>query len=190
MIRTIVHSTQPGTRDGPAKDGYLEKLVKYIPGEVVAAYTGLAIAAAAAAKSMTTTQPPGSDADPVVWPLALVFVVALVATPGYLYYSASKNPKVVTRWWAYVLAAVAFIPWSLAISAETRTLWNVNAETAEFLLALLAFVIPLFDFGLEKLNWPKPASKKPPIATPKPPLAPQKPLVPSKPTELAKTQKS
>ena len=126
------------------RDGYLKQLGKFIPGEVTAAYTALALAAVVAAESMSDTAPPN-------WLIWIVFGIGLLATPGYWAVTTKKDEERVTGWWGYLFAAVAFVPWSLAISSPTRDAFGVTVEVAEFLLVLTAFALPLLNAGATKV---------------------------------------
>lgn len=147
MGRAIVHgytTQQPQSDRAGQIDGYADKLAKYIPGEVLAGFVGLSSMAAAAADAMTD----GAVSD---WPVLLVFVAGLVATPGYLYVQTRTRQDEVSRPHMYVLAAVAFVPWAMVVSAPVRDWFGASTATAEFLLALAAFLLPLVDAVLCRL---------------------------------------
>jgi uncharacterized membrane protein len=87
-----------------------------------------------------------ADQPEVTWPIAVVFLIGLLATPGFLAMRARTQPDTTTRWYAYLIALIAFVPWALAASFPVRDLFNVRATGAEFTLAAAVFVIPLLDF--------------------------------------------
>lgn len=145
MRRSIVHKADTGSTDK-----YQDKLLKYVPAEVLGAFVGLAALAEAAAGELD-----GQQGGPT-WPIILVFALGVIATPGFLAIRASREDGATTRWYGYVLSIVAFVPWSLAASFPVRELFEVTPAVAEFLLALTVFVIPLLDFGFGKLHPPGP----------------------------------
>lgn len=146
MIRTVIYRdgevpadppppAQPGRRRQRARDGYIERLVKYVPAEVTAIFAPLAAAAEAA------------DGD---WLLVVVVAAGFIATPLYLWQRASSLPQLKKpRWFFYALATVAFAFWALGVSGAARSLVGVDDTTAEVLLGLAALLIPAVDFGLD-----------------------------------------
>ena len=112
------------------RDDYITKLIKYVPAEVVAAFTGLTAAAAAV------------NEDAVWW----IFVIGILATVGYYYRSAYTLPQSDRpRPYFYVLSVVAFVIWSLAVNESIRGLFDMNARVSEFFLVVGAFLIPFVD---------------------------------------------
>jgi hypothetical protein len=152
MLRTVVYSgpaqprrksLRPKKNDNAAqsdaeqapKDGYLEKLVKYVPVEVLAVFVPLAAAA--------------KDNDTLAW---IVFGVGFVATIGYLAYHADtlpsdKRPKP----YFYALAAVAFGFWAAGASDTTRALIGISATVTEVSLGIAVLLLPLADWVLGKI---------------------------------------
>ena len=142
MLRTIVYNgpPQPATMaaakgnsdpvgDAP-KDGYLEKLVKYVPAEVVAVYVALAAAA--------------RDRTGLMW---VVFGAGAVATVGYVYFHASQLRKEKQpRYYTYVISLLAFALWATGASDSTRGLLHIDAITSEVALGLGVLLLPLIDF--------------------------------------------
>jgi len=132
MIRGVVHYPQKlGATGQGTPDDYLDKLAKYVPAEVTAAYVALTAGAAQFA---------------VKWPTYLVFGVCLAATPAYLYIQARRqNSLTATRWYFYLLATPAFFFWATNVSDGFRDFVGWSAKEANFYLAIAAFVIPLID---------------------------------------------
>lgn len=111
----------------PTADDYASKLVKYIPAEVTAFFV---VGAAIGHTNQT-------------W-LIVAVVLGIIGTPAYLVVqSVNADPKPLLHF--YVLAAIAFIPWALAVSPDLASLLGVPALAASFLLATGIFVIPLAD---------------------------------------------
>lgn len=143
MLRTIVYNgpAQPrgnalrangSAAEASPKDGYLEKLVKYVPAEILAVFVPLAAAS-------------GAQGVPSIlqW---VVFFVGLVGTAGWLGIHASKLSKTKRpRWYSYLIASMAFFFWAAASSDVVRNLLGLNAPTTEVLLGVAVLTIPAID---------------------------------------------
>lgn len=153
MIRTVVYrrAAEPEVVDAAARvqsapvlpDGYLDRLVKYIPGETLALWLPLAVAAAASSTP---------------WLLWVVFAAGLGATVLYLWLNGRKLPtdkRPMPHF--YVLAAVAFVVWALGTSQPTADLFKLPADVANVLLGLGVLLIPGLDQLLEALLGTRPA---------------------------------
>lgn len=146
MQRTVVYDvpTRRGAA-GPAaggaappttaKDNYGDKLVKYIPAEVIAFY----VPAYALIKGADDL---GDGAK------LLVLGLCLVGTLGYLYIRADKaNPP---RWYFYVLAVIAFLAWAIGTS-DIGLIWGMGEEISKFTVLAGVFLVPMADEVLTKL---------------------------------------
>jgi hypothetical protein len=143
MIRTIVYGEPTRTKSAlegaevaneAPKDGYVDRLLKYVPAEILAFF----IPAAAAAKADRRLS----------W---TVFAVGLVATIGYLRYHAEALPAPQRPpLHFYALAAVAFVFWAMGSSEAVRELLKVSATTTEVLLGIAVLMLPLADWLLGK----------------------------------------
>ena len=120
---------------GDSGDGYLEKLAKYIPGEVLAFY--VPILAIAGVKSDKTA-------------LFLVTAVGIVGTVVWLIANARSSspagqaPPV----WFYVLAAVAFVAWAIGTTPELASALGLTNVLASIVLPIAVFIIPGIDLAL------------------------------------------
>jgi hypothetical protein len=143
MPRTIVYakprpSGDTTTRDavttnGDGGDGYTERLSKYIPAEVLAAFLPLI--------GLTENQ---------TGRLQIALLVGLAGTLVYLYIharqtDASKRP----RPFFYLLAAIAFVAWAVGTSDAVRGLFGWDETGAKFGLAIAAFSIPALDLFID-----------------------------------------
>jgi hypothetical protein len=113
-------------------DGYVEKLVKYVPAEVIAFFAPIA----SLVEKQTTL-------------LVASGIIGLVATPLYikLYSRNATNIKKGTQRppiYNYVLSSAAFVVWALATSKLGELLHMTSTEIA-FMLGVTVFVIPLVD---------------------------------------------
>jgi len=135
MPRTIVYSSP--TTSAQDADGYTERLSKYIPAEVLAAF--LPLVGLTGNRGML---------------LYIAFWTGVLATVVYLYIRARQetDPKKRPRWFFYVFAVVAFFAWAMATSDPIRNLFGWMDElSARFALALAAFAIPALDLAIDAL---------------------------------------
>jgi hypothetical protein len=102
----VVNVTSTATADAP--DGYIDRLVKYIPSEIIALYLGVA-------NVVPVTDPSYHLA---LW---IVFGAATVCTPIYMYFvtQAADEP---TLWSQIVISSIAFPIWVFAIGGPFRFL--------------------------------------------------------------------
>jgi hypothetical protein len=113
--------------EGVPADNYGERLLKYVPAEVLAFFL------AAAGKW-------GSDNTFLI----VALVVAVVLTPVVLYATSPSG----LRWYAFVLAIIAFGVWAIGTSTDTDRLLGISSDQAPFVLTVGAFVIPTVDKAL------------------------------------------
>jgi hypothetical protein len=131
----------PGDQKQLDVDGYLERLAKYVPAEVLAGFTPLAA---------LTASDPGQ--------LTFVAIVFVILTPVYLYITRVIQPSEAPtkfRRIMYVLGPVAFLVWAINTSEAFRALVagnsfikgivNLDASFASVLLVLGALIIPAID---------------------------------------------
>lgn len=145
MARTIIYaqmvappSSSRITFGGPAPkeeprpafkvDDYKDKLVKYVPAEVVAFYAPIAT---------LVQERPGL--------LILAAVLGMVATPTYLLTQAKKlEPTLRPPLYNYVLSSIAFAVWALSTS-RLGAMAGMDSVTTAFLLGVTVFLLPLVD---------------------------------------------
>lgn len=131
------------------RDGYLAKLIKYVPAEVVAVFGGIVALAANINPDNT------NDNVYVVW----VFFGFLALTPAYFWLRSNNLPNEDRpTWYFYILSILAFAVWAVAISANTREALgllsiSISPGLSEFILAIGAFLIPFIDEVLSSLDW-------------------------------------
>ena len=157
MIRTVVNDPAAPQYH----DRYAVKLVKYIPGEVLAAFIPL-VALADKIRS------PGH-----VW-VWVTIAVGAVCVVGYNRWQATDMllrqlksvhdangpdpwPAAKIRlvykqlqpaWFFYVLALVAFAAWALATAEPVRVAVGLSPAEAEYIVATVTFCLPLADATL------------------------------------------
>jgi hypothetical protein len=128
-MREIVTQKAISTRAlkavGTQADEYVDRVIKLIPGEVVALYITLAGILAASGQNTST----------IFW---LIFIVCLIGTPLYLS-KISKVGNVVQ----IVISTVAFAVWVFALGGPFATLsWYVPVYGA-LLLPVFTFFVPM-----------------------------------------------
>lgn len=101
---------------------YTERLVKFIPAEVITLFVTLDAIVKAAGGELT-----------VAW---VAFVACIIATPTYLYFGA-KDQK--PSWLHLLVSTLSFIVWALAFSTQV-------AGTLGFTPLVMAVVLPIFTF--------------------------------------------
>lgn len=123
------------------RDGFLERLAKYIPAESIT-LTTLAFAA---------LTPTGSD----VWWLVAGGAVANIL---YLFATAlqARKSTPMPRWQFYPLSAAALVLWSIAIigivGKEAGIAGSDSDTQKTFVLAVAAFFIPILDTIISSLQ--------------------------------------
>ena len=127
----------PPKTETSQEDGFGDKLVKYIPAEVIAFYVSGYILAGQLGKAAQWT----------------VLVACLLGTAAYLFVRADKvNPP---RWYFYVLAIISFLAWAVGTSTAGADLLMWPTDKAEimgkFIVTAAVFLVPLTDELLTKL---------------------------------------
>jgi hypothetical protein len=113
-------------------DDYLSKLVKYIPGEVLAIFTPIAAFL-------------GTDK----WQVLVMWSFGAIGVVGWLYLNAQKVPARQRRPYAYGLGLIAFVGWAIGVSAPVRhLLWGLSDDWGGIILFGAAFLIPILDGAL------------------------------------------
>lgn len=116
---------------GPPADKYKDRLLKYIPADVVAIYLTLTSTVAAAA-----------DGSLKWWLAWIVFVVVGICTPFYM-----KHIGKITDQKQIIVGSIAFIIWAASLGApfdKTHIPWFEPIIVA-LILPLFTFLIPLTD---------------------------------------------
>jgi hypothetical protein len=87
--------------DRTPRDGYIDRLLKYVPAEIIALYLGV-----------TNVIPPPLQAHRTA--LWVVTVISALCVPLYMYLSTRKPPQP-TLWSQIVISSIAFPLWVFAI---------------------------------------------------------------------------
>ena len=125
-IAGVVH-LGPATAPIKAPDTYVDRLIKYIPPDVIAAYATIEgmIASAGSAK----------DNSFLAW---AVFVVILIACPFYLWRIGG-----VAKPLQLGISTFAFVVWAFAYNGPPFSLLEIRPVYGTVLLALTTFLIPI-----------------------------------------------
>jgi hypothetical protein len=91
----------PGGSGSHGGDGYLDRLIKYIPAEIIALYLGAANVV------------PQTDHNRLT-ALWIIAGLAAVCTPAYMYFTTHKNDAP-TLWSQIIISSIAFPVWVYAI---------------------------------------------------------------------------
>jgi hypothetical protein len=117
---------------GTKTDDYKERLLKYIPAEIVTLYMALKGLIEATNASWKV---------PAAW---AIIAVGVIATVLYLF-KTMETPN----WKQIIISTLAFVVWVLAVSGEPFTsLYSANhAAEANFKL-VTGLILPLYTFGV------------------------------------------
>jgi len=112
-------------------DGYLSRLVKYIPSEVIALYLTI--------DPLMRSAP---ESDPIIyWVYWAVFAAGVIFTP--LYSWTIQEVKEISQ---LVISTFAFVVWVFAIGGSFTTLhWQYQPLCAAILLPFFTFLTPIIE---------------------------------------------
>lgn len=136
-------------------DGFLKKIVKYIPTEIVAAYVALADAL----KPTAAVSPEPADYS---W-LWGVFWILLVLTLPYTWFFTQETgkPKPIFQ---TIVAPIAFTAWVFALGGPFT---EIKAEIGQPAIGTVALVLVLLMIPLvERIFVPSPPNPAPPADQP------------------------
>lgn len=138
MPRTVVYpraakraAAAGGAQSKP--DELSEKLLKYIPGEVLAFFVPV--------YALVPKEPK--------WGLWAVLVVGAVGGVGYLFAQADKAAP--PRFYFYLLSIVAFLAWTLGTSTVGTDLGALPDWISHAAIPAAVFLVPMIDEVLTRL---------------------------------------
>jgi hypothetical protein len=125
-------TTRPGDRGSTPEDTYQQKLVKYVPAEVLSGFLPLMVAAKQAGRTG------------LQW---FVLAAGLLATPGYAFENArrERDPDKLPLPHFYILATAAFVMWALGTSPVAADLVGLKQQVGSVLLGITVFTLPWLD---------------------------------------------
>jgi hypothetical protein len=113
-------------------DGYKDRLLKYIPAEVVAIYLALL--------SVLKAAPPATT--PIVTAEWFVFGIILIVTIPW-----QRKILKISKWQQVAIGTVAFVFWAISLGDPFDTSWNAWYRPLYGTMAMMlyTFLIPLFE---------------------------------------------
>jgi hypothetical protein len=140
------HFAEAGAKDLPA-DGYIDRLVKYLPAESVAFYAGID-KVFSSHFGIDSTAPTAPNVPEAAFIGAITFfILGVIGTPIYLWRRRLRGQPWVMN---VVISTVAFVLWAYTLGGS---LFVITGLYSVFIAGLLA---PIFTFVA---GWFEPASK-------------------------------
>ncbi len=121
----------PISRTELTPDPYRDKLLKYIPAEIVALYLSL---------DLIWRSTAGADS----WLRWLILTFGFVVTPVYLWRIQQVQKKI-----QLLISTAAFVVWTFALGGPFVTLSWYKAIYGALLLPMFTFLVPLINPGTE-----------------------------------------
>lgn len=130
MSRRIVSKQLRAMGAGRDLDTYFDRVVKYIPADIVGAWVAVTGLIAAATDVPTAT---------ILW---IAFISGVVLTPLWMWRqtSVSGQPPAITQ---IVIATIAFIVWVFALGGPFATLVFYNPLYGSLLLVFYTLIVAL-----------------------------------------------
>jgi len=150
-------------------DSYFEKLVRYIPADILAAYVAIS--------GITASN------DPPLWLTWGIFGVLLALTPLYVCLVKTAPPGIAwSKTFHWVTACLAFSAWVFALGGPFATLAFYKPYLGSVVLILTTLIIPVLEGQFYKAGPPAVPPALPPAADPATPLAADPATPPEPPT--------
>lgn len=122
-VRTVAYESNDPTTRQQSTDGYFDKIIKYIPSDVVGAWI-------AAIGIIRTADPAGHGSPRVLW---IAFVVGVVATALWTLKqtSAPDEPPALKQ---VAMSTIAFVVWVVALGGPFATISGYQDYIGSLLL--------------------------------------------------------
>jgi len=141
-VRPRVYTAQDLASDPRLRpDGYVQKIVKYVPSEIVAAYVALASYLQPVAADGKTIAATASDK-----PIWYVFWFLLVLSPIYIYFF-TWEPNKPRPIYQTIVAPFAFVAWVIAIEGPVSSFFRVQTGIQGIGMIVLIAVFLLILLG-------------------------------------------
>lgn len=113
-------------------DTYKDRLLKYIPAEIVAIYLALL--------SVLKTAPPNTT--PIITVEWVVFLIILIVTVPW-----QRKVMKIAKWQQVAIGTVAFVFWAVSLGDPFDTSWKAWYQPLYGTMAMMlyTFLIPLFE---------------------------------------------
>ena len=153
MFNLFKFAAQEPPPDSKVTDSYFEKLVKYIPADILAAYVAITGITA--------------SVDPPLWLGWGVFGALLALTPLYVCY-VKTAPKgfVSSKMFHWVTACLAFSAWVFAMGGPFATFTWYQPYLGSVVLILTTLIIPVLEGQFYKAGPPAAPPALPPVLPP------------------------
>ncbi|MBQ4820379.1 hypothetical protein [Aquimarina sp. MMG016] len=119
-------------------DGYFQKVIKYIPGEIVAFYLVFNKFAI----------------ENGVQGFLTLFIIGLILTPFYKYFGLKDQSNILdTPWFQIIISVIAFAIWVFALGDLSRLIGEYDPFFSSLTLATFTMATPILEnlFELKKL---------------------------------------
>jgi hypothetical protein len=139
-----VNTKRDSSINQKSEDTYIEKLVKYIPIEIVAAYTAMrALLLPDKEKVNKDILPYGEEADLYLY--SVIFFGCLFLTPIYKYFSL-KDDNLPTPTYQIAISFFALIIWVFAFGDFFEIKWEAYShKLASIILIFFTLLTPLLE---------------------------------------------
>lgn len=114
-------------------DGYRDRLLKYIPAEIVAIYLALL-------SLIKTSDPQTTPVITVEWTIFLI--VLIVSVPW------QRRIMKISKWQQVMIGTIAFVFWAMSLGDPFNTSWKASGYRPLYgtiAMMLYTFLIPLFE---------------------------------------------
>jgi hypothetical protein len=168
MFNLFKFAAQEPPPDSKTTDSYFEKLVRYIPADILAAYVAIA--------GITESN------NPPLWLSWGVFGVLLVLTPLYVCYVKTDPPGFVSsKMFHWVTACLAFSAWVFALGGPFALTFDwYKPYLGSVVLILTTLIIPVLEGQFYPCKTPLDPPAVPPAVPPAaPPATPPAPVEPT-----------
>lgn len=161
MSNLFEFAAQQPPPDSKNTDSYFEKLVRYIPADILAAYVAIS--------GITESN------NPPLWLTWGVFGVLLALTPLYVCLVKTQPAGFVSsKFFHWVTACIAFTAWVFALGGPFAATFSWHEPyLGSVVLILTTLIIPVLEGQFYKPS--------PPAAPPSPPAVPPEALTPEPP---------
>jgi hypothetical protein len=130
-------------RTPSTNDGYLAKLVKYVPAEAVVSFSAAVVLA-----NNVSEEPEAKR----LWVIVTFGLFCALAGIYFLVRSHQKPPDKRPGWYVFGLTICAFAIWAVATSDLVRRAFYISPGQAEFWLFVGALAVPLTDEALTLIS--------------------------------------
>ncbi len=159
MFNLFKFAAQEPPPDSKTTDSYAEKLIKYIPADILAAYVAIT--------GITASN------DPPLWLSWGVFGVLLALTPLYVCYVKTQPAGFVSsKMFHWLTACLAFTAWCFALGGPfAQTFVWYKPYLGSVVLILTTLIIPVLEGQFYPGTTPLDPPAAPPAVPPVPPPA-------------------